>query len=567
MILINEHPSYAYAQRIVKREINAPKYVIAQAKEFLRIADGKDPKYLINQRRVKQIDNLLKLFIMPHGVKAGQSIYDCSTGYQWLVYVASLTVVHRDEPSTRRYQTIVLEICRKNFKTFTVATMFLLLFFMEPRFSEFYSVAPDGALSKEVREAISKIIASSPALCGDLDAGISSKFRVLRDYIKCIPMESRFTPLAYSTSRMDGRQPNVFLADEVGALPVAYPIEAMRSGQILLRNKLGFIISTKYSSFDNPFENEVSYAKKVLDGIIADETVFALLFEPDKTTDWETDDGILEQANPVVFDNPAIMEDLRKKRAKAIEQPSVRENFVTKHCNIIYQGLGTESYIDVSLVRKCAVDSIDFSGKTVYVGEDLSMSNDNTATMFAAYDSERDVIQVAGMAFIPADKEEIKTKTERFDYREAVKAGECIACGGMTIAYDVVEDWTLAIPQRFGAKIGAIGYDRYNAISSAQKWEAAGELTVEIKQHSSVLHPATKLLSEYIENGKVEYVHNKLLEVNFQNARCTFDTNLNRYVNKKRSSGKVDMVVALINAIYLLMENEMLAPDSFGAQW
>ena len=565
--MIKTHPSYVYARRVVDCEINSPKYVIKQAVEFLHVADGEDPKYTIDEHRVAQIDNLLKLFIMPLGVKAGMPIYECSTGYQWLVYVASLAVVKRDDPTQRRYQTVVLEICRKNFKTFTVATMFLLLFFTEPKFSEFYSVAPDGTLSREVREAFSKIIASSPALCGNPDAGIAAKFKVLRDYVTCIPMQSKFTPLAYSTSRMDGRQPNVFLADEVGALPTTYPIEAMRSGQLLLKNKLGFIISTKYPTFDNPFEDEVSYAKKVLDGIIDDETVFALLFEPDKTSGWETDDGILEQANPVVFDNPAVMDDLRKKRANAIERPSARENFVTKHCNIIYQGVGTESYIDVSLVRKCSVEEIDFSGKTVYIGEDLSMSNDNTATMFAAYDSERDVIQVGGMAFIPADKVELKTKTERFDYYEAIKAGECTACGNATIAYDVVEDWTLGIPERFGAKIGAIGYDRYNAISSAQKWETAGELVVEIKQHSSVLHPATKLLSEYIENGKVEYVHNKLLEVNIQNARCVYDTNLNRYVNKKRSEGKVDMVVALINAIYLLMENELLAPDDFGAQW
>ena len=177
-------------------------------------------------------------------------------------------------------------------------------------------------------------------------------------------------------------------------------------------------------------------------------------------------------------------------------------------------------------------------------------------------------MQAGGIGYIPADKVEIKTKAEHFDYREAIKAGECIACGGSTIGYGTVENWTLNIPNMFGAKIGAIGYDRFNAMSSAQKWEAAGELTIEIKQHSSVLHPATKLLAEYIENGKFEYVHNKLLEVNFQNARCTYDTNLNKYVNKKRSVGKVDMVVALINAVYLLIENELLeAPSDFGAQW
>lgn len=83
--MIRDHPSYRYAKRVADREINSPKYVIIQAREFIRIADGEDSKYKIDERRVAQIDNLLKLFIMPVGVKAGTPIYECSTGYQWLV--------------------------------------------------------------------------------------------------------------------------------------------------------------------------------------------------------------------------------------------------------------------------------------------------------------------------------------------------------------------------------------------------------------------------------------------------------------------------------------------------
>ncbi|WP_298033489.1 hypothetical protein [uncultured Dysosmobacter sp.] len=41
-----------------------------------------------------------------------------------------------------------------------------------------------------------------------------------------------------------------------------------------------------------------------------------------------------------------------------------------------------------------------------------------------------------------------------------------------------------------------IGYDRYNATSTVQKLEAVGYECVEVKQHSSVLHPPTKLLRE-----------------------------------------------------------------------
>ena len=57
------------------------------------------------------------------------------------------------------------------------------------------------------------------------------------------------------------------------------------------------------------------------------------------------------------------------------------------------------------------------------------------------------------------------------------------------------------------------------------------------------------------------YDENRLLEINFENARCTEDTNLNKYVNKKKSSGKVDMVVALINAIYLVQQDLLYGND------
>ena len=56
-----------------------------------------------------------------------------------------------------------------------------------------------------------------------------------------------------------------------------------------------------------------------------------------------------------------------------------------------------------------------------------------------------------------------------------------------------------------------------------------------------------------------------LYEINFQNARCTEDTNLNKYVNKKKSNGKVDMVVSTIIATYLLQQ-KILNEDNFVCQ-
>ena len=76
----------------------------------------------------------------------------------------------------------------------------------------------------------------------------------------------------------------------------------------------------------------------------------------------------------------------------------------------------------------------------------------------------------------------------------------------------------------------------------------------------------TKYLKEQILSGNFAYEPNQMLEINFQNARCTEDTNLNKYVNKKKSNGKVDMVVALINAVYL-QQQELLYGNTFTFQF
>ena len=556
-----KNKAYEFCLNFVDAEAT-PKYVKKQMLDFIKLCEGKNKKYRISEAKLSQLENILKLLIMPKGLKAGQTLYQCTTGYQWLFYTAIFCTVFRDNPKKRRYETGVLEICRKNFKTFTIATIFILLFLTEPKFSKFYSVAPDGALSREIRDAISETIRSSPLVN---EFGGHKRFKVLRDYIMFLPKMTQYTPLSYSTSRMDGRLPNAFVADEVGALPTSYAIEAMRSGQLNILNKIGFVISTKYPTIDNPFEDEIKYSKKVLDGVVEDETRFSLLYEPDNIKNWESDDLILKQANPVALEIPEIFEDLVKKRAYAISVESARENFVTKHCNIIYQGIGTETYIDLNDVLSCKVADIDWEGRVVYLALDLSESGDNTSVSMVSID-EDDSILAESFAFLPADRILEKTLKEKVNYRELVKTDKVFACGTKVIDYVAVEKFILSIEKKYKVNVQAIGYDRWNALSTAQKLENAGYNVIEIRQHSSVLHPPTKLLKEKILKGQFKYTENRLLEINFQNARCIYDTNKNTYVNKKKSNGKVDMVVSLINAVYLLEKDNLLNQMDFLAQ-
>jgi phage terminase large subunit-like protein len=210
-------------------------------------------------------------------------------------------------------------------------------------------------------------------------------------------------------------------------------------------------------------------------------------------------------------------------------------------------------------VKKCKVEEdLDFwKGKRVFIGVDLSQTDDNTAV--AMVTSVGDEIYAKVFGFVPEGRLEFKKNKERVDYGRLIRNGDCFACGDEIIDYKFVEDFVLALPEKYGIEIVQLGYDRWNAISSVQKWESAENPIecVEIRQHSSILSPPTKLLYESITEGRFKYDANRLLEINFENSRCTYDTNLNKYVNKKKSSGKVDMVVAVINALYLVQQDAL----------
>lgn len=568
--MITETKAYKYASWCVSdKSGKVPRYVKLQAAQWLEIADGKNPDACVDEAILEKICKLLKLMIHPD---LHCSIYDGMDDYAWLLITAALCTVCRegsryydlaqvsyDEVRIRYYQTALLEIARKNRKTFYSAVIFILEMLIEANFSRFFSVAPDLRCSSELYVAIKKIIKSSPALYDEEDPA----FKILRKQVICRLNENEYTPLAYSEDRMDSSMAHCYLADEAGAMD-SYPIEAMRSSQITLKSKLGIIISTQYPNDNNGFKDEIDAAKKTLDGLMPGSRYFALLYEPDddlkKGDAWQDDDRCIYQSNPVAVTEPMVFDNLVSQRAMAILYPNKRENFLCKHLNILFKGLGVEGYVDVQKVQLCQTDlpKTWWKGRRVYLGLDLSQTEDNTAVCMVT--EENGTVYAAAFGFIPGDDKRIKQKSdkERVDYRECIRRGECFACGGEVIDYSFVERFiTYDLQHDYGVEIVQVGYDRYNAISTVQKLEAAGLECVEIKQHSSVLHPATKWLKELILNKKFRYSKNRLLEINFQNARCTEDTNGNKYVNKKRSSGKVDLVVGTINALHLLQQEQL----------
>lgn len=577
--MVRDGRAYKYAQWAVSEtEGMVPHYVKVQAQQWMDIVDDYNEDAYVDEKEFEKICNLLKLMIHPD---VHCSIYDAMEDYAWLLITATLCTIWREGSEIyddnkvsfesckiRYYTTALLEISRKNHKTFYCAVIIILLMLTGVGFGRYFSVAPTLAQSSEVKLAVRKILKSSPLLVDEEDPA----FKILRSEVTCNINESNFTPLAYSNDNLDSRLANAFVADEAGGMD-SYPLEAMRSSQIEIINNLGMVISTQYPNDDNVFIDEVDIAKKLLDGVLESEdvgTYFSLLYEPDdelKTGEiWQKDGRCIYQSNPIAVEKKAVYKNIIKKRTAAILYENKRENYLCKHNNIRYRGLGVEGYIDIQKVKLCfgEIEKEWWKGRKVWIGLDLSLSEDNTAA--AMVTEENGIIYAKVLGFLPDGRIEQKTSKEHVNYKRCIDHGDCIACGDEVIDYSVVENKIMTLEEEYGVTIMQIGYDKWNAISSVQKFEAAGYECVEIKQHSSVLHAPTKLLKEKILSKEFIYDSNRLLEINFQNARCTEDTNLNKYVNKKKSAGKVDMVVSLINAMYLLQQYMLYGVDDFSVQ-
>ena len=244
-----------------------------------------------------------------------------------------------------------------------------------------------------------------------------------------------------------------------------------------------------------------------------------------------------------------ILDDERK---KSDDMPSKKSNYLTKHLNIFVDGDVNENYVNIDDMQKNKIKEFDWRGKEVYIGVDLAETIDNTAVSMVHYDPNTEKFYTKSWSFIPEDRANEKTRTERIDYFRMRDNGWCYFTGDRTIDQRFVEDFVLEIESKYGVVIKGIGYDRRNANSSKRRWEDEGNYEcIEVRQHDSALGTPFKLMRDKILEGDFHYETNELLEVNFKNAKQLVNTNMGIYVTKKKSTGKVDMVFSTVDAVYL----------------
>lgn len=507
-----------------------------------------DFEFYFDEKKLNVINNLLKLFNYATGFVAGKAVLEGLAGFQALFLCAIFGWRYKTDKNKFRYRDVVLFIPRKNAKTFIIAIVMILLMLTEQNYSEFYSICIDRDLATEVRKAMKQIIEASPAL---------SKYFFISEseigIIKCKLTNSFYKPRTSKANKNNAIRPCAVCCDEVGAFTTVDNIQAMRKGQLSVKNPLMLKITTAYAESDSIMLEELEYDRSVLNGTVENDKLFALLYYADKKEKW-SDEG-LYKANPLRVEEN--YKEIKADREIAKIKTKEQEEFLTKNLNIFLETNELNKYVNIGYWKKCKVDKVDFEGKEVVVGVDMSVTTDLTAVSIMY--REGDNIYCKSHGFLPKDN--LADRRENINYKNYEKLGYCDIHEGMTVNYNLVEEYIRNIEQKYNCTIRYIVTDPYNAKEMMESLAIDYDVIL-LKQTYTNLSPATKEFRKKIYDGQVFYQKNELLDWNMTNAITTKGKSDDEMLSKEdKNKQRIDMVAVLIFAFTQLLVKE----DSYDA--
>ncbi len=489
-------------------------------------------EFCFDEDKLLVINNLLKLFNFATGFIKG-NVLEGLVGFQALFLCAIFGWRYKNDRNKFRYRDVVLFIPRKNAKTFIISVVILLLMLTEEEYSEFYSICLDRELATEVKKAMTQIINASPALTKYFNIS-----KILSGKITCKITNSYYQARTAEADKNNAIRPCVVCVDEVGAFKDNSNIQAMRSGQLSVKNPLMLKITTAYANSGSIMLEELEYVKAVLEGTIENKKLFALLYYADREEAWR--DNAIYKANPLrVEENyKEIMENRDIAKVKVSEQ----EEFLTKHLNIFLETNEINKYVDIKAWKKCRVDKIDFDGKHIMVGVDLSVTTDLTAVSIMY--KENNILYCYAKGFLPKDS--LAKRRERIDYKRYAELGYCDIHDGMTVNYTLVEEYIRSLEDKYNCTIDYIITDPMNAGEMMDRLKQDYNV-IKLRQTYTNLSPATKEFRKKIYDGEVKYEKNELLDWCMSNAITTKGKSDDEMLAKEnKNKQRIDMVAALI---------------------
>lgn len=533
----------SYSRDIVSGKIPASQLTVLSCRRFLEDLKKKAPEFpwKFNQDRAERACRFLEL--MPH-VK-GKWSGTLFTLEPWQAFVTcNLFGWEHRQTSCRRFRRAFIFLPRKNGKTTYAAGIGLLMLTVEAEpGAEIYTGATSEDQANEVFRPAKAMAEKAEGFAEEygVETMKSSIFREsgLSFFKKLIGKPG------------EGQSPYCAIHDEYHEHATSEQVDAMDTGMGARQQPLQLIITTAGVDVSGPCKEFDDYTRKVLDGTLIDEHLFAIHYTVDEGDDWE-DWEVWRKANPNL--GVSVSEDfLQAKLAEAKQRVSQQNITRTKHLNQ-WVSAGT-AWMNMSIFRKGRDERLrleDFRGVPCWVGLDLATKIDITARVLLF--KRDDCYYYFGRYYLPSDTIWVP---ENQHYQRWVKEGWITETTGARTDFRVLEEDLQADSKDY--PIVELAFDPREAsylIQDIMEWASFD--CIEVVQSPVHISEPMKELEAIIHDEKLRWNGDPVFDWMMGNVIIPPGTRGKRWYfpGKERDKNKIDGVTALIMALSRAMVHQ-----------
>jgi phage terminase large subunit-like protein len=447
----------------------------------------------------------------------------------------------------------IISFAKKNAKS-TLAACLVLLHLAGPEAMPNTQI-PSTALSKDQAAILFALAAKMVRMSPTLQPCI-----IVRDTIKqlvCPELGTEYKALSAEDSTAHGMSPIFAVHDELGQVrgPVSKLFNAVENAMGAHRNPLSIVISTQAANDGD------------LLSILIDEantgnnprTVLSL-YAADEDLDPFSEEAI-RQANPAFGDflnADEVFEQARRAKSMPSQEGLYRNFTLNQRVD------ASTPFVSKTVWERNGRPAVpDFRGlDPVYAGLDLSLTTDLTA--FVAVAPIEGELHAQPTFWLPAEGLADRARLSKAPYELWQRQGFLKTTPGQSVEYQYVAqfiaDFVSAVPG-----LRKIGFDRWNMkhfrpwlVKAGLSEDQITELFVEFGQGFKDMSPALTEVETILLNAKLRHGNHPVLTMCAANSVVKTDEAGNRKLDKKRSHGRIDGMVALAMATSVAS----LAPDA-----
>jgi phage terminase large subunit-like protein len=444
----------------------------------------------------------------------------------------------------------ILSMARKNAKTTTCAFI-LLLHLAGPEYvpnGQLFSAAQSRDQAGILFSLAAKIVRMSPTL---------SQYVGIRDTAKqlyCTELGTIYRALSADASTAYGLSPSLIIHDETGQVrgPRSELFEALETAAGAQMNPLSLVISTQAATDGDLLSILIDDA---LTG--ADPMNKCVLYTAPLDDDPFLEDTI-KKANP----HYGIMnkQEVMKQATDAKRMPSREASYRNLILNQRVEA--SNPFITRSVWQENGEKPQPLEKMSVYAGLDLSSVNDLTALVLVSDNGD-----VHCRFWLPSEGLIEKSRNDRVPYDLWARDGFLLTTPGRSIEYEFIAHELRAIFDICDVK--KLAFDRYN-MKFLRPWlEKVGftedelEKFVEFGQGYVSMSPAIRELESKLLQKKLKHGNHPVLTMCAANATTVSDPAGNRKFTKQRSSGRIDGMQALAQAVGVMPQEIEQDFDAF----